>query len=548
MPTPTSVVRVVAAALALGAILFAVSFVMDDRGYLGTDTGGKSATLEAMVRNDSWVPDVGYWAAALDPEAELHPLYNTAEIGGHYVNTTSLPMILAARPLYELGGYRLSLMLPIAGAVVCGLAARAIADRIRSGSGWLAFWLTGLASPVLVYALDFWEHSIGAGLMAWAVVTAMKRDDLGMLRTGLIAGALVGAASTMRTEALVFGFVTVAATATCVLVARRGIGAPIRLGLAAVVGLGSVLVANAALEVALMGETFRGGRATGTAGAAGGDLALRVREAAITGWGLFPTSQPTMLLFGLVLALALGWLGWVRVPEQRHVVVAVAVIAVLYTMRIVDGLGFVPGLAAATPVAVLGLAAGWRSPSARLPLAIVAVSLPLVWLTQYTGGATPQWGARYLLPAGVIAGAVGCAALASLDRVRRVVFVGGAVVITVFGAAWMSQRTHEVAEVGEFLAQHRDAPLISDQGFWLREVSTWFDADSPWLSTSGSSGRASASALLEEAGYDSWFLLDARDGPLPTIAGFEAGESTPVPGFFGMFRLTEYSGTDDAVG
>jgi len=78
----------------------------------------------------------------------------------------------AAYPLYLVGGDRAVLLLPMLGALVCALAARALARRLGGGDGWAAFWIIGLASPVAIYALDFWEHSIGLALMLWGVVLA----------------------------------------------------------------------------------------------------------------------------------------------------------------------------------------------------------------------------------------------------------------------------------------------------------------------------------------------------------------------------------------
>ena len=43
---------------------------MDPMGGLGTDTGGKVATMEVMARRPLGLdPDLGYWAAEADPEA-----------------------------------------------------------------------------------------------------------------------------------------------------------------------------------------------------------------------------------------------------------------------------------------------------------------------------------------------------------------------------------------------------------------------------------------------------------------------------------------------
>src|SRR5688500_18713895 len=83
-----------AALLLLAYVLLRLAVA--DGGYLGTDTGGKVATLEAMDERGSFDPDVGYWAAESDPDGRLHPLAYTTRIGDRYVNVTTLPMVLAA--------------------------------------------------------------------------------------------------------------------------------------------------------------------------------------------------------------------------------------------------------------------------------------------------------------------------------------------------------------------------------------------------------------------------------------------------------------------
>ena len=110
-------------------------------------------------------PDIGYWAERWDPDGRLLPLYYTSHIGSRWVNVTTLPARLLGLPLFRLGGYRLALLVPMLGAVAAAFAApQALARRLGDGDGWPAFWIVGLASPVAVYALDFWEHTIGLAL------------------------------------------------------------------------------------------------------------------------------------------------------------------------------------------------------------------------------------------------------------------------------------------------------------------------------------------------------------------------------------------------
>ena len=119
----------VACALLL-AVYVALSFLNDPHGYLGTDTGGKVATLQVMDHRGHLDPDVGYWAAPWDPAGRLHPLYYTSHLGHRWVNVTTLPALYLAYPLFRAGGYRAALLVPMLGSVLAALAARALARRL----------------------------------------------------------------------------------------------------------------------------------------------------------------------------------------------------------------------------------------------------------------------------------------------------------------------------------------------------------------------------------------------------------------------------------
>ena len=97
--------------------------------------------------------------------------------------------------------------------------------RLGTGNGWTAYWALGLASPVAIYALDFWEHSVGLALMLWGVVLVL---DVINTRAGwrgaLGAGALFGAAATMRQEALVYLAVAGTVLAMTLVVRQRAFG------------------------------------------------------------------------------------------------------------------------------------------------------------------------------------------------------------------------------------------------------------------------------------------------------------------------------------
>lgn len=537
--------RPVVAAVVLFAVYLGLSSLNDEAGYLGTDTGGKVATVKVMAERGDLDPDVGYWAAPWDPQARVHGLYYTSVIGDRYVNVTSLPMVLVATPLWELGGYRATLLLPMAGAVAAAFAARAIARRTGGGDGWSAFWITGLASPLVVYALDLWEHSAGAALMAWGAVALVDAvEERPTWWRGLAAGVAFGAAAAMRTEA--FAYVVAMTAVTCVALAvgrRRDLPGAVAVGASAVAGFVGMFAANLALEVLVLGEPMRAGRASGAAGAGLTDLGVRVREGLVTTLSPFPTMDPQAWVVGACLLGALLYTAVqaTRPGRERLAVAGASVAGVVYLWRFGEGPGFVPGLVAATPFAAVALALGWRDPRTRLVLLLALVPLPVVVAFQFTGGAAPQWAGRYLLTSGLLLGAVGVAQAHRMARWARVGFLVAAVAVTALGVAWLSVRSHGIADAARRFEARPEAVLISPNGFIPRE----FGASYPgrrWLAAGSVDDLRFAVDVVGASGADSFALvdLDTVSDP-PTFPGWRVVSSELEPFLPGVdVRVTSY--------
>jgi len=527
---PTRPARVLAACAALFLGYLALSLLNDPRGYLGTDTGGKVATLQAMERSGTLDPDIGYWAERWDPEGRLHPLYYTFHLGDRWVNVTTLPALYAAYPLFKVFGYHGALVVPMLGSVLAALAARALTRRLRPGderTAWSAFWLVGLASPLTIYALDFWEHSLGVALLGWAVVLLYDVADgkAGWQAAGA-AGLLVGAAATMRTEALVYGAVATAATCGVLMVRRRDVVGPLLAGVAVVVGLALPLLGNHALERAAMGSNLRAGRSAGAVLGAGQAEGSRVEEAALTATSLTPALTPESYLMGGVL-LALLLLFALRASQgtagESSARVAGAGVAALYLLRAADGLGFVPGLVAAAPVAAVGLALGWRRSvtGTRLVLGTALGALPPVWAFQYTGGAGPQWGGRYILTSGLLLTVVGVSCLPLLAKWARTAIVGLAAVVTCFGLVWLSARSHDVGRTAEALSRRPEPVLVSRVGHLLREAG-WYADQRQWLTAPGPADVEEAARVAADSGATSFALVERADTTPPQLPGWTA--------------------------
>ena len=519
-PLLRSLRRPLGAGIVLLLAYLALSLLLHPDGTLGTDTGAKVATLEVMGRSGDLDPDVGYWAERWDPAGTLHPLYQAAQVGERWVIVTTLPMLFVAQPLHDLGGVRAALLLPMLGAVAAAFAARAIARRVRPGApgeGWAAFWLCGLASPVAIYALDFWEHSVGVALMGWGLVALLEvRGSSGARAAATwaaLGGAGFGAAATMRTEALVFAVVAVGLTGATILLGDRSLPRSV----AALSGAGAGLVVplwlNTLLERAVLGTAARASRATGTVANAAASNDSRVGEALLTGLSLHPTMEAMPYVLGaavLALLVFVSRRASSPVAEPGLVVIGCCALVGLYLLRFAEGLGFVPSLVAATPFAGVGLALGWRSRPARLPMAVAVLSLTVVWALQYTGGAAPQWGGRYILTAGLVLGAVGAARFADLDRVARLTISVLAVGTTVFGVLWLGERTHAVARVGDELVALEEPVIVSGIEHLPRELGSRY-LDKLFLTAPGPDERGLAGEVVRQAGYDSFAYVQRAD-------------------------------------
>jgi hypothetical protein len=504
-----------AAVLLLAYVL--LSLLNHAEGTLGTDTGAKVYTLEVMTERGSLRPEIGYWAEDLDPDGSVHPVYQTARTDDGWVAITTLPMLLLAAPLYDLGGYRLALLLPMLGAVGAALGARALARRIDpAGDGAMAFWVVGLASPVVVYALDLWEHALGMACVLWAVVLLLRVLDGGTSGWAVGAGALLGAGAVMRNEVLVYTLVTVG-TACVTLALRRHLLRAVLAGSAAIVGFAASFLANVALE-AWVGGLSRADRATGTASSAttvSGDVASRrVEEALQTSIGLV-SGDPLLaaVLGGAVVAAVLLGVRAERRGDRTFALVALGAAAAVYLADAVGGLGFVPGLFIAFPLALLALMPLGRTENARIVTIMGLLALPVVYAFQFLGGAGPQWGGRYTLPSAMLLGVVGLVAVAPRLPLAGRGVIGLSLLVSALGVAWVSERTHSVDRFFDEVAEVSEPVLVARQAFLLREAGADL-VDRRWLSAANEGAFLEAVSIARQLDEPALTVLE-WDGEAP---------------------------------
>jgi hypothetical protein len=329
---------------------------------------------------------------------------------------------------------------------------------------------------------------------------------------------------------------------------------PVIAGLAVAVGLAIPLVGNVALEKATIGASLRAERATGTVqGAPANPLTDRLDEAMITATSLGESSGAQSYLIGGAV-LALLTLFSIRASQGRAgrpiAVVAAGGIGALYVIRAVDGLGFVPGLIAATPLTAVGLALGWRRAGEesasqvdgrRLLLGVALLALPLVWALQFTGGAQPQWGARYILPSGFLLVTVGAVSLPLMERWARRAVVGLALAVTCFGLAWLSVRSHDVGRAEAALARRPEPVLVSRVAHLAREEAA-SARDQRWLTAVTSADEADAARVVGQAGVARFGLVELdADAVAHQIPGFDRKGTSRLQFLPGVtLRVTTY--------
>jgi hypothetical protein len=234
---------------------------------------------------------------------------------------------------------------------------------------------------------------------------------------------------------------------------------------------------------------------------------------------------------GVVVLVAGG--AWALTSGERLRVLAgavmLAVAFAVYFVRFSQGLGFVPGVLAASPFAAVGIVWAWRRPRLRGPATVACVALPIAWATQYSGGADPQWGGRYILFTGTVLAVAGCVVLRGHVRALVAVIVLAGFV-TMGGLVWLSVRSRTVADgMVTILARH-DEVVISRQNHMLREGGAFYDSRRHWLTATTDSQLADAVHVARASGAHEFALIGAEGQAGPaSIGGYLRGGTQLVP-------------------
>jgi hypothetical protein len=310
----------------------------------------------------------------------------------------------------------------------------------------------------------------------------------------------------MRTEALVYAAVAVAGCAL-VLWRERGLRAGVIAGASSSIAFAVPWMANRWLELALGGND-RGGRVAGAASSGLTGIGDRLREVGITFLAVRSDTLPVMVGHGALVAVVVGCaVVGARRPDRRLLAVGLIAAFALHLVAMARGLGFVPGLLAASPLAIIALLGLEPRRSGRYVQFVALLSLPLVWTFQFVGGALPQWGGRYTLPSAILLVTIGASALPGFERPARLGLAGLALVVTASGVGWLHQRSTGIDRAFATLVELPEDVVISTEPFLIREGGARY-VERRWLTAEGPRELEQAAGVVEAAGLHTFVVLD----------------------------------------
>src|SRR5512139_1296312 len=178
------------------------------RGFATGDGGVKLWQVQGILRQGDLNAPLQYPGAIYDPNHDYAPFVQPWGMwyqGQPYTEYTS-PFIWASVPLYAAFDHAGLLVLPWLSGVALILMTAWLAWRARPDR-WacLAPLIVGFSSPVLVYSLEFWEHTPGTALAVFALLGVIKAIDSRRRTLWLIlSGAAIGLGLTMRAELYVY--------------------------------------------------------------------------------------------------------------------------------------------------------------------------------------------------------------------------------------------------------------------------------------------------------------------------------------------------------
>ena len=190
---PDRRILIAVVALVLGVYVLGALWFAQTRSIWSPDCGARLVQIQSILQHPPqwWIT---YPGAGLDPQHENSPLsfYEHNHDGKTYVFYSFLYALLNA-PLFQAFGYFGLAILSIVGGVGSVLATHALAVRLRLRMPLVPAIAMGLATPLALYSVVFWDHALLTALGTVVVVLALRGAATNRGAYWLAAGAVLGA-------------------------------------------------------------------------------------------------------------------------------------------------------------------------------------------------------------------------------------------------------------------------------------------------------------------------------------------------------------------
>jgi hypothetical protein len=379
--------------------------------FWSPDSAVRFVQVESLLRSHYRDLAVPYPAASLDPQGQYFPLGGWFHFGraGRFFLSYLPYFSMASAPLYRVFGFPGLVLIPAAsvlGAVWITYGVLRRRTPALAGAGALAL---GLGTPLFIYGVVFWDHSLVVLLSAGALgILGLEAAALRPVNSWAVAaaGALLATGFWIRTE--MYLLAVAAGVGWLAAAGRVRATGLIALGFGAVGPSACLWILNTRFygsPLGWKGQDLVASRMTGVAHAASGGLGGWVGER--LGNAYYLLASPDFYAFnpravgvgvGLTLALVLaGVLIRMGVRDRSgRVIAAGTLVGVGTTVMILAGRTTVSGLLPAAPLVVLALLRGPGSAWDRFLWVTTILFSAAVIATGTHGGL--QWGPRYLLP------------------------------------------------------------------------------------------------------------------------------------------------------
>jgi hypothetical protein len=461
------------------------------QGFWSPDSAVRFVQVRSLLQTHYHDVAVAYPAASLDPGGAHFPIGAWFHFGrGGRFYLSYLPYFsMVTAPFYHLFGFPGLFLIPAAAGCGAVWVTHHVLRAHAPDLAWAGALALGIGTPLIVYSVVFWDHSLavmlGAATLAVLGAEVDRSTPLRLWRLAL-SGGLLGMGLWIRSEIYLLAVASALAWLYASPRAARvkGLGAligGIAIPAAVLWGVNTHLFGS---PLGWKGQDLVTSRVSSTVHAVTGHtLASWVGEK--LGNAYYQLASPDFYAFntnavaaGIAMSLGLGVCGVllrVGLARRSRGVLAVGMLtAIAVGAAIVSGRTTISGLLPAFPLVVLVMLPGARSRWERFLWATILLFCAAVIVTGTHGGL--QWGPRYLLPVLPALVWLGAAAMSRARaavptvwptlRLAAAALAAAGVLIQVSGVDQVLQATMRNARINRWLSE-TPAPIVITPLEWL---------------------------------------------------------------------------------